>query len=61
MEEKGFKIQFPENSNHLEQDEEYFLLEYKGERKNLRCHDYSEIYSVPGLYEHLFYEKLKCN
>ncbi|HUU40891.1 MAG TPA: class I SAM-dependent methyltransferase [Desulfatiglandales bacterium] len=61
MEEKGFNIQFPENSDHLEQDEEYFLLEYKGERKNLRCHDYSEIYSVPGLYEHLFYEKLKCN
>lgn len=61
MEEEGFRVQFPENSDHLDQDEEYFLLEYKAERKRLRCHDYDELYSVPGLYEHLFYDKLKCN
>lgn len=61
MKKEGFSVQFPEESGHLEQDEEYFLLQHKGDRKRLRCHDYSEIYSVPGLYEHLFYDRLKCN
>jgi predicted TPR repeat methyltransferase len=27
----------------------------------LRFHDYAEIYKRPGLYEELFYERLKCN
>ena len=27
----------------------------------LRFHDYGEIYSRPGLYEQLFYDRLKCN
>jgi SAM-dependent methyltransferase len=61
MKKEGFSVQFPEESGHLEQDEEYFLLQHKGDRKRLRCHDYSEIYSVPGLYEHLFYDRLKCD
>ena len=28
--------------------------------RGIRFHDYAEIYSVPGLYEHLFYERLRC-
>ena len=26
----------------------------------MRFHDYDEIYQVPGLYEQIFYDRLKC-
>jgi len=31
-----------------------------GEARRIRFHDYGEIYDIPGLYERLFYERLKC-
>jgi SAM-dependent methyltransferase len=55
-------IQFPdENAGALNQDEEWCFIETEdGERKRIRFHDYDEVFSVPGLYEFLFYEKLEC-
>lgn len=56
-------IEFPNLQNtKLSQDEEYFIVEQNGcdSRRKIRFHDYDEIYSVPGLYEKLFYDKLKC-
>ncbi len=55
------RIQFPRtDSDSLAQNETFFyLLEPEGKRK-LRFHDYGEIYKIPGLYEQLFYERLKC-
>jgi len=44
----------------LDQDKEFFEIEQNGRRRRLRCHDYGEIYSVPGLYERLFSEVLSC-
>ena len=32
-----------------------------GETRRIRFHDYHEIYSIPGLYETLFYEMLECS
>ena len=62
MVKNGFSIQFPKTgSKTLSQDEEYFLLESNGKQQRIRFHDYPQIYSTPGLYEHLFYEKLSCN
>jgi len=62
-----FKIEFPKISAHdYDQDEEYFFLvepdhrEDKNKRKIL-FHKYAEIYKIKGLYEKLFYERLKCN
>jgi predicted TPR repeat methyltransferase len=56
------RIQFPPAHEHdLAQDEAYFFITEDGERKRLRFHDYDEIYKRPGLYEQLFYERLKCN
>ncbi len=56
-----YRIQFPQaDVERLAQDETYFyLLEPEGKRKIL-FHDYDEIYKIPGLYEQLFYERLKC-
>lgn len=44
----------------ISQDEEWCLLSEGGEERRIRFHDYHEIYAVPGLYEHIFYERLKC-
>ena len=57
-----YRLQFPpSNSVELEQDEVFFSLIEDGEEKHLRFHDYDEIYKRPGLYEQLFYERLRCN
>jgi len=62
-----FKIEFPKISAHdYDQDEEYFFLVEpdRGEDRNKRkihFHEYAKIYNIPGLYEQLFYERLKCN
>jgi SAM-dependent methyltransferase len=44
----------------LDQDEEWCEVEYDGERRRIRLHDYAAIYDMPGLYEQLFAELLKC-
>lgn len=44
----------------LDQDQEFFEIEEDGERRRIRCHDYGEIYSVPGLYERIFADVLSC-
>ena len=55
------RIQFPSHdAKDLEQDEITFRL-IEGERQlELRFHDYDQIYLRPGLYEQLFYDRLKC-
>lgn len=58
---KPYRIQFPvDQSLDLGQDEVSFVLYEDGEPITLRFHDYPEIYARPGLYEQLFYERLKC-
>lgn len=58
---KLYRIQFPaEHSHDLSQAEAYFHVMEDGELVRLRLHDYDEIYSRPGLYEQLFYDRLKC-
>ncbi len=59
---KRYRIQFPpSDSEKLGQDEVLFTLIEDGEEKRFRFHDYDEIYKRPGLYEQLFYERLRCN
>ena len=54
-------IQFPWRQKHdLEQDEVYFFLIDGDEKIKMRFHDYDEIYKIQGLYEQLFYDRLKC-
>jgi len=55
-------IRFPSvDTNSLAQDEAYFTLtDSSGVQTNVRFHDYDAIYSRPGLYEQLFYDRLKC-
>lgn len=58
-----YSIIFPDiQSQKLDQDKEYCIL--KGDNgaveQRIRFHDYGKIYSIPGLYERLFYKRLKC-
>lgn len=39
----------------------YFLLDRGGNSERFRFHDYDAIYAVPGLYEQIFYDRLKCD
>ncbi len=55
------RIQFPKKrADNLHQDEAYFYLLEAEERKKIRFHDYHKIYQIPGLYEQIFYDRLKC-
>ncbi len=55
------RITFPPVDAHdLDQDEAYFYLVEEGNRRKLRFHDYGALFEEPGLYEQLFYHRLKC-
>ena len=55
------EIRLPATSEDLAQDEEWFEVSVDGEIRRIRFHDYAEIYAIPGLYERLFYDRLKCD
>lgn len=58
---RRYQIRFPSSeTKHLSQDEAYFLLEEPQNTRKIRFHDYAELYAKPGLYEQLFYDRLKC-
>lgn len=55
------RIQFPpDDVNELGQDEVYFYLLQEGEKRKIRLHDYDTMYAIPGLYEQVVYDRLKC-
>jgi SAM-dependent methyltransferase len=54
-------IHFPKQPSHdLGQNEAFFFLTEDGETRRIKFHDYDAIYNRPGLYEQLFYERLRC-
>ena len=56
------RIQFPPtDAQNLDQNEVSFFLLEENIRREIRFHDYEQIYLRPGLYEQLFYERLKCS
>lgn len=50
----------PPATEELDQDEAFFHLTQESGRTKIRFHDYGAIYDRPGLYEQLFYDRLKC-
>lgn len=61
MKKRDYNVMLPEDSCDLDQDEEYFTLVTDCETRRLRLHDYAKIYDVPGLYEEVVYNRLKCD
>jgi predicted TPR repeat methyltransferase len=61
MKPHRYRIRFPaDNLARAGQDEAYFLIATDGGEQRIQFHDYATIYSYPGLYEQLFYDRLKC-
>ena len=61
MVKKRHRIQFPStNIGELSQDEAYFYLLEGDTKRRIRLHDYDRLYEIPGLYEQVVYERLRC-
>ncbi len=60
---KAFDIRFPaRNGATVDQDEEWCEVRLDdGDWRRIRFHDYHEVYSIPGLYEQIFYDELRCD
>lgn len=39
----------------------YFVLDSENGSEKFRFHDYDRIFAIPGLYEQIFYDRLKCD
>ncbi|MCA9294193.1 MAG: hypothetical protein KDA20_10305 [Phycisphaerales bacterium] len=57
---RTYQVRFPEDDL-VPQDEEWCEVLLDDRWRRFRFHDYDAIYSVPGLYERIFYRALKCN
>ncbi|MHC4090443.1 MAG: hypothetical protein ACYSVY_09240 [Planctomycetota bacterium] len=55
------RIALPPADLLLTQDEEWCVVRLNGEWREIRLHDYDELFSVPGLYERLIHDILKCD
>lgn len=61
IESEEIDVSFPAVGAGDRQDREWCEVRIDGETRRIRFHDYHEIYAIPGLYERLFYEELKCD
>lgn len=54
-------IRFPGvDDDEFAQDEEWCEVVTKEKTWRIRCHDYHELFKIRGLYERLFYQRLRC-
>lgn len=61
MRPQRYHIRFPaDNLTKASQAEAYFMITEGGKERRIQFHDYADIYNHPGLYEQLFYQRLKC-
>lgn len=62
MQPQRYQIRFPvDDLTRARQDEAYFTIVKDGVQRRIGFHDYAEIYRHPGLYEQLYYQRLKCS
>jgi predicted TPR repeat methyltransferase len=55
-----FAVRFPQEDKNRPQNIEWCEIYVDNAWRRLRLHDYDEIFSIPGLYEHLFGDILQC-
>lgn len=57
------RIQLPisEHYNLSQSNAFFYLLNNDGSKEKIEFHNYDRIYSTPGLYEQIFYDRLRCN
>lgn len=54
-------VALPEPGLSMTQDAEWCVVKLNGDWQQVRFHDYDDLYSVPGLYEKIIYDVLKCD
>ena len=54
-------VALPEPGLSMTQDAEWCVVRDNGTWRQIRFHDYCELYSVPGLYEKVIYDILQCD
>jgi ubiquinone/menaquinone biosynthesis C-methylase UbiE len=55
-----YTVEIPEDF--FQQTEEYVIVKFDDNtKKRVQLHDYTAMYSLPGLYETVIYDVLKCN
>lgn len=57
----SYEIVIPELDPQVEQDEEWIIVKKGSWQEKIRLHDYGDIFKLPGLYEQLFCQHLRCN
>ena len=57
----SLQVTYPGKDCMVEQNEEYFDLVTEEGRERIRIHEYGRVYDVPGLYEEVVYNKLRCD
>jgi hypothetical protein len=55
------EVAYPAKESALNQDEEWFHVVTKEGRERIRIHEYDRVYEIPGLYEEVVYNKLRCD
>lgn len=55
------EIILPDSNLTMDQNTEWCLVRTGTKLQRIRFHDYEKVYAIPGLYERLFYDILKCN
>jgi predicted TPR repeat methyltransferase len=55
------EVALPEGTLAMDQDAEWCVVRAGGTSQRMRFHDYEDVYTIPGLYECLFRDILKCN
>lgn len=54
------EIRFPDLDDGVSQDSEWCEVVTGEGTRRIRFHDYEDVFSIPGLYEELFHNKLDC-
>lgn len=57
---KALELRLPDQPADLDQDEEWFEVNIDGSWTRFNVHDYDRIFKIPGLYEAIVYDRLRC-
>lgn len=61
MNEPKYRIRLPATDFSAESERDvHFLVDHDDGSERYRFHDYDRIFAQPGLYEQIFYQRLKC-
>jgi SAM-dependent methyltransferase len=57
---RDLEIALPAPGGKMEQDKEYVVVRQDGGWRQIRLHEYSDVYAIPGLYERWVYDIFRC-